>query len=157
MNSISGFVRALASGYRRVVVSLITVPALWACNTRTFTAPEPHPVQVGTDVFQQTLNREIDILFMIDDSPSMLPLQAKLLANFPVFMNVLKNLPMGLPDVHIAVVSSDTGPGQFDLPQYHCSFGGDRGQFQSQPTGTCTASPLMPGQTFLSASRTIRR
>ena len=152
MRSSIRFVQSLASGYRRIVALLITFPVLWACNARSLTAPVPDPVQVGTQTFQQTLNREIDILFMIDDSPSMLPLQAKLLANFPVFMNVLKALPMGLPDVHIAVVSQNTGAGIFDLPQYHCPFGGDYGQFQSQPTGTCTASPLMPGQTFLSAS-----
>ena len=101
---------SLTSGYRRIAALLITFPVLWACNARTLTAPDEHPVQVGTEVFQQTLNREIDILFMIDDSPSMLPLQAKLLANFPVFMNVLKNLPMGLPDVHIAVVSQNRAP-----------------------------------------------
>ena len=145
------FIRSSTFGHRRIVALLITFPVLWACNARTLTAPNTHPVQVGTDTFQQTLNREIDILFMIDDSPSMLPLQAKLLANFPVFMNVLKALPMGLPDVHIAVVSSDTGPGQFDLPQYHCSFGGDRGRFQSMPRGNCTTPPLNAGQSFLSA------
>jgi len=152
MKSAAVCIHPLTRRYRRIVALLITFPALWACNARTLTAPQPNPVQTGTEVFQQTLNREIDILFMIDDSPSMLPLQAKLLTNFPVFMNVLKNLPMGLPDVHIAVVSQNTGAGKFDLPQYHCPFGGDRGQFHFQPTGTCTTSPLMAGQTFLQAS-----
>jgi len=146
------FIRSCTSGPRRIVALLTTFPVLWACNSRTLMAPESDPVQVGNQTFQQTVNREIDILFMVDDSSSMVPLQAKLLTNFPVFMNVLKALPMGLPDVHVAVVSSDTGPGAYDLPQYHCSFGGDRGQFQSQPRGTCTASPLNPGQTFLQAS-----
>src|SRR6185295_5275044 len=108
MKSFIGVVRWLSTGYRRIIVLLITFPVLWACNARSLTAPVTDPVQVGTQTFQQTLNREIDILFMIDDSPSMLPLQAKLLANFPVFMNVLKGLPMGLPDVHIAVVSQNT-------------------------------------------------
>ena len=115
MNSISGYDRSLPSGHRRIVVLLITLPVLWACNARSLTAPQPHPVEVGTQTFQQTLNREIDILFMIDDSPSMLQLQTKLLANFPVCMNVLKSLPMGVPDGHIAVVSQDTGAGICDL------------------------------------------
>src|ERR1041384_4753653 len=81
--------------------------------------------------FSDTLNRKLDILFMIDNSQSMLPLQAKLIAQFPVFMNVLKSLPTGigdqtgLPDIHVAVISSDTGPGKFDLPSYHCTFKGD--------------------------------
>ena len=128
------------------------LPALWACNARTLDKPVSDPVTVGTGTFQQTINRQIDILFMVDDSPSMLPLQTKLLANFPVLMNQLKALPMGLPDVHIAVVSSDTGPGKFHLPDVNCSYRGDGGQFQFQPRGSCTTSPLKPGQTFLQAS-----
>ena len=37
----------------------------------------------------------------------------------------------GLPDIHVGVISSNTGPGELDLPQPHCPFGGDSGQFQS--------------------------
>ena len=110
------------------------------------------PYRSAPGVFQQALNREIDILFMIDNSSSMLPLQAKLLSNFPVFMNVLEDLPMGLPDVHIAVVSSDTGPGKFDLPQYHCSFGGDRGQFQSRRAAPAPRRRSTPARPYLSAA-----
>jgi hypothetical protein len=96
--------------------------------------------------------QKIDILFMIDNSQSMLPLQSKLLASFPVFANILKTLPLGLPDLHLAVISSDTGPGKFDLSDRHCAFTGDHGQFQSAPRGTCVAPPLPLGQTFLAAS-----
>ena len=56
-------------------------------------------------------NRNLDILFMIDDSSSMRLSQTNLLANFPGFMDVLKNLPGGLPNIHVAVVSSDMGAG----------------------------------------------
>ncbi len=110
----------------RWVAVASALPLIWACNSRSFEAPTPNPVSVVNNTFQATLNREIDILFMVDNSSSMLPLQAKLLAQFPVFMNVLKMLPAGdgsgmaLPDIHVAVVSSDTGPGKFDLPAYHC-------------------------------------
>jgi len=143
----------------RWVAVASALPLIWACNARTLEAPTPNPVRVVNNTFQATLNREIDILFMVDNSQSMLPLQAKLLLQFPVFMNALKMLPsadgtgMALPDIHVAVVSSDTGPGKFDLPAYHCSFGGDRGQFQNTPRGTCTASPFKnPTDTYLSAS-----
>src|SRR5207253_7138162 len=61
-------------------------------------------------------------------------------------------LPMGLPDLHVGVVSSDTGPGAYDLPERHCAHGGDQGQLQFQPRGTCTTSPLDAGATFLQAS-----
>jgi hypothetical protein len=96
---------------------------------------------------------KVDILFMVDNSFAMIPLQSAMLASFPAFANVLKALPGGLPDLHLGVVSSDTGPGKFDLPQYHCAFHGDDGKFQSQPRGICTASPFMAAnQTFLQAS-----
>ena len=96
--------------------------------------------------------RQLDILFMVDNSQSMVPLQAKLNASFPAFASLLKALPLGLPDLHLAVISSDTGPGKYDLPSYHCAFGGDRGQFQSQPRANCALPPLAAGNTFLSAS-----
>ena len=96
--------------------------------------------------------RKLDILVMVDNSQSMLPLQAKLLAGFPAFVTLLKALPLGLPDLHLAVISSDTGPGKYDLPDRHCGFRGDGGRFQSQPRGSCTTAPLATGQTFLSAS-----
>jgi len=147
----------------RWVVVASALPLIWACNARTLEAPVPNPVSVVNEKFQSSLNREMDILFMVDNSSSMLPLQAKLLLQFPVFMNVLKMLPSGtgagtaLPDIHVAVVSSDSGPGKYDLPQYHCAFRGDDmhigGLFQTAPRGTCTASPFKdPNQHFLSAS-----
>lgn len=95
---------------------------------------------------------KVDILFMVDNSASMLTLQTKALASFPAFASVLKALPGGLPDLHIAVISSDTGPGKLDLPAYHCSFAGDRGLFQSAPRAPCTTAPLPVGQTFLQAT-----
>jgi hypothetical protein len=93
----------------------------------------------------------------------MASLQNKLIMQFPVFMNVLKALPngdgsgTGLPDIHVAVISSDTGPGKFNLgpgtaTDYHCAFGGDRGRFQTLPRGACTAPPFKNGENFLAAS-----
>lgn len=142
----------------RWVAVASALPLVWACNSRTLEQPHPNPVRVVNNTFQATLNRKLDILFMVDNSQSMLPLQAKLLMQFPVFMNVLKMLPTGdgsgtgLPDVHVAVVSSDTGPGIFNLPDRHCAFTGDGGRFQSAPRGTCTTAPLPAGQNYLAAS-----
>jgi hypothetical protein len=100
-----------------------------------------------------TNDYSLDLLFVIDNSPGMAPLQQKLLTNFPVFMNVLKALPDGLPDLHLAVISTDTGPGRFDLPEVNCRYRGDQGAFQTQPRGTCATSPLLDdGQSFLQTS-----
>jgi hypothetical protein len=73
-------------------------------------------------------------------------------------MERLKMIPdgkggVGLPDIHVAVVSSDTGPGIYDLPDRHCPLFGDNGLFQHTPRGTCTQSPFIdPSSTFLVAS-----
>src|SRR5262249_12254666 len=92
------------------------------------TLPEPH-------------GRKIDMLFMIDNSLSMQPLQTKLAASFPPLIQVLKDLPGGLPDLHIGVISSSMGAGQeLGIPQ--CAPGGDGGRLQFAPTGTCTATGL---------------
>jgi hypothetical protein len=90
--------------------------------------------------------RDVDILVMVDNSRSMLPLQAKLIGSFPVFMQVLENLPQGLPNLHLAVVSSDMGAGRNAVEL--CN--NDQGIFQSTPRGTCLASGLMPGNSYIS-------
>jgi hypothetical protein len=56
-----------------------------------------------------TANRDVDILFMVDDSPSMLDKQQNLVANFPNFINVIDALPGGRPNLHVGVVTSDLG------------------------------------------------
>ena len=56
--------------------------------------------------------RSVDVLFMIDNSSSMRLAQANLLTNFPVLMDALRGLSGGMPNLHVAVVSSDTGAGR---------------------------------------------
>jgi hypothetical protein len=55
---------------------------------------------------------KLDVLFVIDSSGSMREEQEKLAANFPLFIQELEQVPGGMPDVHIGVVSADTGIGQ---------------------------------------------
>jgi hypothetical protein len=78
--------------------------------------------------------RALDILFMIDNSPSMQEEQLNLRRNFPIFMDELKKIPGGLPDIHIGVISSDLGAGSTPLANGGCARpGGDRGIFQTKP------------------------
>ncbi|HTA21086.1 MAG TPA: hypothetical protein VK989_17455, partial [Polyangia bacterium] len=99
--------------------------------------------------FGQQIDRKVDILFVIDDSPSSGPLQNKLAASIPKFVDVLQQLPGGLPDLHIAVISSDLGAAQSqDIP--NCRVGGDQGAFQLNVNGpTCATASLNAGQTFI--------
>jgi hypothetical protein len=130
------------------------VPALWACNTRSIEAPVMTPSRTATNTYQETLNRKIDLLFMIDNSSSMKNSQNNLRDNFPRFMDVLKELRDGLPDLHIAVVSSDMGAGNDHNVGCNAT-GGDNGEFHfgvgANATG-CTTTGLMPDQHFIAST-----
>jgi hypothetical protein len=73
---------------------------------------------------------KLDLLFMIDDSPSMEEEQANLARNFPRLIDALKALPAGFPDLHLGVVSSDMGAGSALLAGPCASSIGDRGVLQ---------------------------
>jgi hypothetical protein len=102
-----------------------------------------------------TVNRDLDLLFVIDDSPSMLDKQTNLKNNFPNFINVLNGIEGGLPNVHIGVVSTDLGskgaddaspgPGIGSGPG-SCSANGKAGNLQTN------GSTLLTG-TFLSDTK----
>ncbi len=90
---------------------------------------------------------DLDVLFMIDDSSGMTSMQAKLATQIPSFVGALENLPHGLPNIHIAVVSSDLGaPG--DSTSVTCTTSGDQGLFRLSPS--CTSSTLAAGETYVS-------
>ena len=68
-----------------------------------------------TDVHvEQTVKNKVDILFLVDDSPSMMPKQAALQARFPDLIKVLDDFgAKGNPAwYHIGVVTSDLGSAQ---------------------------------------------
>ncbi|HLK93774.1 MAG TPA: hypothetical protein VKZ18_28035 [Polyangia bacterium] len=126
----------------------IPLPLVWACTSRSLEAPNITPTATLTTNFTQKINNEIDILFMIDDSSSMTSMQQKLLDQLPTFMQVLQNLPTGLPSLHVAVVSQDMGAPSDS--QIGCTQFGKAGVFQAAPEGTCTATTLTAGSTFIS-------
>jgi hypothetical protein len=117
------------------------VPAPWACTSRTLEAPIVTPTQAVTQKVTQKINSNIDILFMIDNSSSMTSMQTKLITQLPIFMQVLAALPMGLPSVHVAVVSCDMGaPSDAMIGCATTTAGSDDGKFYTAPEGTCTSN-----------------
>jgi len=52
---------------------------------------------------------ELDLLFVIDNSPAMAPRRAQLIENYRRFIAALEAIPGGLPDLHIGVVTTDVG------------------------------------------------
>jgi hypothetical protein len=113
----------------------------------------PHwraPAMELLPVFTQTVNNDIDIVFMIDDSRSMREEQENLRRNFPAFTRLLKDLPQGLPNVHIAVVSSDLGAGpETDIDG--CAPGGKGGRFQHAARAQGGLCGAVPRGSFISA------
>ena len=88
----------------------------------------------------------LDVLFMIDNSSSMTFMQQKLASQLPGFLTALQNLPMGLPNIHIAVVSSDLGAPGDATSSIGCTKSGDDGQFKSEPPAP--PSPRSPVSTL---------
>lgn len=86
----------------------------------------------------------LDVLFIVDNSGSMGEEQASLKGAFASFMQELRTAPGGLPDLHIAVASSDAGAGNVTMQgNPACNRpGGDRGAFD--PSGRGRACGLVP-------------
>src|SRR4051794_39630876 len=91
------------------ILGIAAVGLLAGCPDRTISEVNPLQGRVEYKDIPVTVNRNVDILFVIDDSPSMADKQANLANNFPNFINVLNTIQGGLPDVHIGVVTSDVG------------------------------------------------
>jgi hypothetical protein len=75
---------------------------------------------------------KVDILFMVDNSPSMSAKQNLLHQSFPAFATALKDAAALHPaSYHIGVVTDDLGAGPYTLNQGQCSPGGFGGKLQS--------------------------
>lgn len=82
------------------------------------------------------VQRDVDLLFVIDTAPSMQNARDSLAWNLPRMMTALENVEGGLPNMHIGVVSADLGVGPYAIPG--CTPDGDGGLLLNQPRGTCT-------------------
>lgn len=56
----------------------------------------------------------VDLLFMIDNSVGTFDYEVSLASHFQVFLDTLQAIPLGLPDLHIGVVTSDLGTSAAD-------------------------------------------
>jgi hypothetical protein len=92
---------------------------------------------------------EADILFVIDDWASTTIQQQKLLVQIPTFMQVLQALPLGLPSLHVAVISADMGADTGATNPGCSATGGDDGVFKSAAQAPCIASTLQADATFI--------
>jgi hypothetical protein len=100
-------------------------------------------------------NRNVDMLFMIDNSSGMDLAQANLERNFPTLMTALKNSPAGLPNIHLAVITSDMGAGDGSIANCD-STGGRNGIFQYTARGACDTTGLATGATYIVDTGNVR-
>jgi hypothetical protein len=118
------------------------VVVLSAC----YDAPVASPVNTTTETVPirvaQTAQNKVDLLFMVDNSPSMLAMQQELQNRFGDFLQAFSDLTaQGIyADMHIGVVTSDYGAGHTADPSGGCdaSPGGQRGLLQ--PLGAAAAT-----------------
>lgn len=132
--------------------------ALEACLAPPVTAEGAKVSQVIPISVAQNPQNQVDILFMIDNSPSMGAMQAELTARFPQFLQVFDELahptePGVLPqyaDLHIGVVTSDYGAGHAANGSCDASPGGQRGRLQAQGAAAPASCAPPSGAPFIS-------
>lgn len=99
--------------YLRWAIALPTLPMVWwACISHPLTQPVPEPEQ-QTDIYISVAPiRKLDLVFSIDNSPSMAPKVEKMNKQFEKLIVALKDPNDGTyPDLRVALINSDLGTG----------------------------------------------
>jgi hypothetical protein len=116
--------------YVRLAGGVLALPlVLWACTSHPLEEPRPLPDTQTDDFYAVNPIRDIDMLFVIDNSGSTSNKQANFAQNFPAFMNALQMIPGGLPNIRIAVIDNDFGAAGA-MTMNGCHDLGDNGAFQ---------------------------
>jgi hypothetical protein len=135
--------------YARLGGALLSIPLLlWACTSHPLEKPEPLPDQQTDDYYAVNPIRDVDMLFVIDDSGSTGNKQMAFARNFPAFMQSLRAIPGGLPNVRIGVVTSDLGAGGV-MTGNNCAASGDGGRFFTTDVTTGANCGLQPNEQYI--------
>ena len=114
--------------WKRALMTLAPVSLLgvWACYNAPVETPAPKVTQETAVRVEQNVKNKVDLLFVIDDSPSMAPGQTQLKAQFPLLIKLLDDFAMqgNAASYHIGVISTDLGSGPFTLSGGQCHPGG---------------------------------
>jgi len=112
---------------------------LAGCPDRTISQVTPTQGKVEIKDIPAIPRRDLDILFLVDDSQSMEDEQASLRANFSRLVGVLESLEVGLPDVQIGVITPNLGTSATDgsvaTAVGTCSGQGEGGTLRAQFPG----------------------
>ncbi|MBU1533955.1 hypothetical protein KKF84_01475 [Myxococcota bacterium] len=120
----------------QTVIMLIFGLMLVSCIDRPMKNASPEPVVIPSFDIPISTDRDVDLLFVIDDSKSMDAEQQRIREQFQSLMQVLKDISGGLPNIHVAVVSTDLGTAPVEIPGCDV-FGGLMGSFRKGEHGNC--------------------
>ncbi len=98
----------------RAQLALTLVALLAGCPDRSISGVSVEQGTVHVKDIPAVPRRDVDILFLIDDSLSMKEEQASLKANFSRFISVLESIDGGLPNIHIGVTTPNLGTSAID-------------------------------------------
>jgi hypothetical protein len=121
---------------------LLIVGCLGGCERAVGIAGEDDFTGEETWMYPQADARDVDLLFMVDNSGSMAGEQALLRTGFASLMGELQNLPGGMPNVHIGVITPDLGTGMFQIT-YCEEVGGDGGRLINAPASIPLGVPYI--------------
>jgi hypothetical protein len=134
--------------YIRLAGAICALPlALWACTSHQLEAPHALPDTQTDDLYAINPIRDIDMLFVVDNSGSTANKQDNFTRNFPAFMNALQRIPGGLPNIRIGVVDNDLGAAGATTMN-GCRGFGDGGAFQINNAGGANCG-LLPGANWI--------
>ena len=87
-------------------------------------------------------DKQVDVLFVVDNSNSMEHEQKNLKNNFYKFIDAIRTSKLNnkIPNVQIGIVSTDLGAGNYNLPSCE-SAGGDQGKLWNKPQSAGCTGP----------------
>lgn len=133
----------------RAPLALLLVPLLAGCPDRTVASVPVVQGAVDVKDIPAVPRRDVDILFLIDDSLSMVEEQESLKANFGRFITVLESIQGGLPNIHIGVATPNLGTTAIDgtkAPSVGtCVNAGEGGKLRRTASGAAFLSDIDNG------------
>ena len=121
----------------------LTLVPLVACLSPPVAAPRTTVTQESNVRVERNIKNKVDVLFMVDNSSSMDPMQLELRTRFGDFFKVFEDLAADgtSADLHIGVVTSDFGAGDTAGGGCDTSGGGQHGFLQTLPSPNATSPP----------------
>jgi hypothetical protein len=118
--------------YRKLIHACMLF-SLIGCTAPPLQTPAPSECDVIPFVIQESLKTRVDLLFMVDNSNSMEPMQVELLQRFDELLQFFRDLANSgtFVDLHLGVITSDYGAGDVGAPGCQPSPGGQQGRLQA--------------------------